>query len=160
MTFSSPCLLGLASCTGCLPWLTLYVGLVTSSPTIVLNSETEATVIAPPDMHTSQLIASSCWLVFAIAAQCLSPYWTFTYKLDLTFHFRNITKLRSVVSSSEMDKIVLVFVSLCLDYCIALFAGLKKSPLLFLQAAQTAAPRHSSHYRCVTLVFTLALHWF
>jgi len=44
-------------------------------------------------------------------------------------HFRNLSKLRSVVSHSELEMLIHAFISPCIEYCNSLFFSLNKSAL-------------------------------
>ena len=57
------------------------------------------------------------------------------------FHLRNISKIRSILSQGDAEKLIHAFVSSRLDYCNALLAGCPKSSLNSLQLIQNAAAR-------------------
>lgn len=77
------------------------------------------------------------------------------------FHLRNIAKLRSIVSQSELEQIIHAFISSRLDYCNSLFTCLSKSSLDHLQLIQNAAARlltRSSRTTHITPILS-SLHW-
>uniref|UniRef100_A0A669ESL6 Reverse transcriptase domain-containing protein n=1 Tax=Oreochromis niloticus TaxID=8128 RepID=A0A669ESL6_ORENI len=77
------------------------------------------------------------------------------------FHLRNIAKLRTIVSTTELEMLVHTFISSRLDYCNALFSCVSKASLNRLQAVQNAAARlltHSNKFSHVTPILK-SLHW-
>ena len=77
------------------------------------------------------------------------------------FHLRNICKLRSVVSTAELEMIIHAFIFSRLDYCNSLFTSLSTSALNRLQAIQNAAARllTRSSRRCHITPLLKSLHW-
>ncbi len=77
------------------------------------------------------------------------------------YHFRNISKVRSLLSQSDSEKLVHAFISSRLDYCNGLFAGLAKQTLNKLQLIQNAAARVLTRTRrCEHITPVLiSLHW-
>lgn len=77
------------------------------------------------------------------------------------FHLRNIAKLRSVVSFSELEMIIHAFVSSRLDYCNSLFTCLNKTTMDRLQLIQNAAARllTRSNKWCHITPILVDLHW-
>ena len=77
------------------------------------------------------------------------------------FHLKNISKLRSILTYSELEMIIHAFVSSRLDYCNSLFTCLNKSSLDCLQLVQNAAARllsRSHKFTHITPVLA-SLHW-
>uniref|UniRef100_A0A3P9DQW7 Reverse transcriptase domain-containing protein n=1 Tax=Maylandia zebra TaxID=106582 RepID=A0A3P9DQW7_9CICH len=77
------------------------------------------------------------------------------------FHLRNIAKLRTIVSTTELEMLVHAFISSRLDYCNALFSCVSKASLNRLQAVQNAAARlltHSNKFSHITPILK-SLHW-
>lgn len=77
------------------------------------------------------------------------------------FHLRNISKLRSIVSTSELEMIIHAFISTRLDYCNSLFTCLNIKGLAHLQVVQNSAARlltHSNKGAHMTPVLK-SLHW-
>ncbi len=77
------------------------------------------------------------------------------------YHLRNISKVRSLLSQSDSEKLVHAFISSRLDYCNGLFAGLAKQTLNKLQLIQNAAARVLTRTRrCEHITPVLiSLHW-
>ena len=77
------------------------------------------------------------------------------------FHLRNIAKLRSVVSHSDLEMIIHAFVSSRLDYCNSVLTCLNKTPLDRLQFIQNTAARllTRSSRRCHITPVLASLHW-
>ena len=77
------------------------------------------------------------------------------------YHLRNIAKIKPVISSLDLEKIMHAFVSSRLDYCNGLYTNLSQSSLHKLQLVQNTAARiltntpRSSH---ITPVLA-TLHW-
>ncbi len=61
--------------------------------------------------------------------------------LFMFIRFRDITKIKSMVSKIEMEMLVHAFISTRLDYCNVLYTCLNKSSMDRLQAVQNAAAR-------------------
>uniref|UniRef100_A0A669CZI7 Reverse transcriptase domain-containing protein n=1 Tax=Oreochromis niloticus TaxID=8128 RepID=A0A669CZI7_ORENI len=77
------------------------------------------------------------------------------------FHLRNISKLRSIVSTSELDTIIHAFISTRLDYCNSLFTCLNMKGLARLQVVPNSAARlltRSNKGAHMTPVLK-SLHW-
>ena len=77
------------------------------------------------------------------------------------FHLRNIAKLRSIVSHSELEMSIHAFISSRLDYCNSLFTRLNQSSVHRLQLVQNAAARlltRSKKSRHITAILA-TLHW-
>lgn len=77
------------------------------------------------------------------------------------FHLRNIAKLRSIVSHTELEMSVHAFISSRLDYCNSLFTCLNKSSVDRLQLVQNAAARllTRSKKSCHITPILASLHW-
>ena len=77
------------------------------------------------------------------------------------FHLRNIAKLRSIVSHSDLEKIIHAFVSSRLDYCNSVLTCLNKTSLDRLQFIQNTAARllTRSSRRCHISPILASLHW-
>uniref|UniRef100_A0A672ZSA2 Reverse transcriptase domain-containing protein n=1 Tax=Sphaeramia orbicularis TaxID=375764 RepID=A0A672ZSA2_9TELE len=77
------------------------------------------------------------------------------------FHLRNISKLRSMVSTNELEMIVHAFVSSRLDYCNSLFTCLNKKELARLQFVQNSAARLLTRTNRRTHITPIlkSLHW-
>ncbi len=77
------------------------------------------------------------------------------------FHFRNISKLRNMLSVSDAEKLVHAFMTSRLDYCNALLGGCPASSINKLQIVQNAAARvltRSRKYDHITPILH-SLHW-
>ncbi len=77
------------------------------------------------------------------------------------FHFRNIAKLRNMLSVSDAEKLVHAFMTSRLDYCNALLGGCPVSSINKLQIVQNAAARvltRSRKYDHITQILQ-SLHW-
>ncbi|MDG2555462.1 hypothetical protein P7M41_26055, partial [Vibrio parahaemolyticus] len=77
------------------------------------------------------------------------------------FHLKNISKLRSMLTYSELEMIIHAFISSRLDYCNSLFTCLNKTSLDRLQLVQKAAARllsRSHKFTHITPVLA-SLHW-
>ncbi|XP_039901842.1 uncharacterized protein LOC120742540 [Simochromis diagramma] len=77
------------------------------------------------------------------------------------FHLGNISKLRSIVSTSELEMIIHAFISTRLDYCNSLFTCLNMKGLARLQVVQNSAARlltRSNKGAHMTPVLK-SLHW-
>ncbi len=77
------------------------------------------------------------------------------------YHLRNISKVRSLLSVSDSERLVHAFISSRLDYCNALFPGLTNQALNKLQLIQNAAARiltKTNRYEHITPVLK-SLHW-
>ena len=77
------------------------------------------------------------------------------------YHLRNISKVRCFLSQSDSEMLVHAFISSRLDYCNALFAGLKKQNLHKLQRIQNAAARvltKTKRFEHITPILS-SLHW-
>uniref|UniRef100_A0A669AWP7 Reverse transcriptase domain-containing protein n=1 Tax=Oreochromis niloticus TaxID=8128 RepID=A0A669AWP7_ORENI len=143
-----------------------------SSNYLVLNTnKTETMIIAPPELHSriSQVLASFCP---SVKSNIRNLGVIFDSSLDLDshvkslsrscfYHLRNISKLRHMVSSAELQKLIHAFVSSRLDYCNSLFTSLDKSSLSRLQAIQNAAARllTCSTKRVHITPILYSLHW-
>ena len=77
------------------------------------------------------------------------------------FHLRNIAKLRSFVSHSDLEMIIHAFVSSRLDYCNSVLTCLNKTSLDRLQFIQNTAARllTRSNRRCHITPVLASLHW-
>ena len=77
------------------------------------------------------------------------------------YHLKNISKLRSLMTKSDLKKLIHAFISSRLDYCNGLLTALPKKSIRQLQLIQNAAARvlmkakRSDHI--TTLLITL--HW-
>ncbi|KAF7697257.1 hypothetical protein HF521_005675, partial [Silurus meridionalis] len=77
------------------------------------------------------------------------------------FHLRNIAKLRNMLSISDAEKLVHVFMTFRLDYCNALLGGCPASLINKLQLVQNAAARVLTRlrkYDHITPILS-SLHW-
>ncbi len=77
------------------------------------------------------------------------------------FHLRSISKLKSILSFEDMEKVVHAFVSSRLDYCNVLYLGLNQLSLSRLQLVQNSAARLLTGTRGrehITPVL-IKLHW-
>ncbi len=77
------------------------------------------------------------------------------------FHFRNIAKLRNMLSVSDAEKLVHAFMTSRLDYCNALLGGCPASSINKLQIVQNAVARvltRSRKYDYDTSILQF-LHW-
>uniref|UniRef100_A0A3P9C069 Reverse transcriptase domain-containing protein n=1 Tax=Maylandia zebra TaxID=106582 RepID=A0A3P9C069_9CICH len=143
-----------------------------SSNYLVLNTnKTETMIIAPPELHSkiSQVLASFCPSVKSNIRN-LGVIFDSSLGLDshvkslsrsCFYHLRNISKLRHMVSSAELEKLIHAFVSSHLDYCNSLFTSLDKSSLSRLQTIQNAAARllTRSTKRVHITPILYSLHW-
>uniref|UniRef100_A0A8C6LAX3 Reverse transcriptase domain-containing protein n=1 Tax=Nothobranchius furzeri TaxID=105023 RepID=A0A8C6LAX3_NOTFU len=143
-----------------------------SSNCLVLNANKTETLIAAPlelQPKIKQEIASFCpsakanirnlGVIFDPALSLDSHVKTISR--SCFFQLRNISKVRKLVSTADLEKIIHAFVSSRLDYCNALFTGLSKTSLSRLQAIQNAAARlltKSSRRAHITPVLQ-SLHW-
>ncbi len=77
------------------------------------------------------------------------------------FQLKNISKLRPIISHSELQLTVHAFISSRLDYCNSLFTCLNKSSLHRLQLIQNAAARllTCSRKSCHITLILRSLHW-
>lgn len=57
------------------------------------------------------------------------------------YHLRLLSKIKSVLSFSDFERVIHAFISTCLDYCSALYIGVNKASLARLQLVQNAAAR-------------------
>ena len=57
------------------------------------------------------------------------------------FQLRNIAKIKSFLSYSDLEKVIHAFISSRLDYCNSLYSGLNKKTISRLQLVQNAAAR-------------------
>ncbi|XP_028272704.1 uncharacterized protein LOC114443000 [Parambassis ranga] len=77
------------------------------------------------------------------------------------FHLRNITKIRSILSQSDAEKLIHAFVTSRLDYCNSLLSGCPHYSINSLQLIQNAAARvltGSSQRDHISPVLA-SLHW-
>ncbi|KAF7708165.1 hypothetical protein HF521_017222, partial [Silurus meridionalis] len=77
------------------------------------------------------------------------------------FHFRNIAKIRNMLSISDAEKLIHAFMTSRIDYCNALLAGCPASLINKLQLVQNAAARvltRSRKYDHITPILS-SLHW-
>uniref|UniRef100_A0A669D7L0 Reverse transcriptase domain-containing protein n=1 Tax=Oreochromis niloticus TaxID=8128 RepID=A0A669D7L0_ORENI len=77
------------------------------------------------------------------------------------YHLRNISKLSSIISYTELEIVIHAFISSRLDYCNSLFTCLNKGSLERLQIVQNAAARlltKASKYSHITPLL-MQLHW-
>ncbi len=74
------------------------------------------------------------------------------------FHLRSISKLKSILSFKELEKVVLAFTSSRLDYCNALSLGVSQASLSHLQLVQNSAARLLTGTKKRELVL-IKLHW-
>uniref|UniRef100_A0A8C6PYD4 Reverse transcriptase domain-containing protein n=1 Tax=Nothobranchius furzeri TaxID=105023 RepID=A0A8C6PYD4_NOTFU len=143
-----------------------------SSNFLVLNAnKTETLIAAPPELQPKieQEIASFCpsakanirnlGVIFDPALSLDSHVKTISR--SCFFQLRNISKVRKLVSTADLEKIIHAFVSSRLDYCNALFTGLSKTSLSRLQAIQNAAARllTKSSRRAHITPGLQSLHW-
>ena len=88
---------------------------------------------------------------------------SFKQHFDQPFFTSNITKIRSILSQGDAEKLIHEFVTSRLDYCNALFAGCPKNLLNNLQLIQNEAvstdrnPQARSCLSCVNLPLTAKL---
>ncbi|KAF7664436.1 hypothetical protein LDENG_00176370, partial [Lucifuga dentata] len=77
------------------------------------------------------------------------------------YHLRNIAKLSSIVSRSELEIIIHAFISSRLDYCNSLFTCLSKTSMDRLQVVQNAAAKllTKSSKRSHVSPLLISLHW-
>ena len=77
------------------------------------------------------------------------------------YHLRNIAKLRSIISHSELELSIHAFISSRLDYCNSLFTCLNKTSINKLQLVQNAAARllTRSKKSCHITPILVSLHW-
>ena len=77
------------------------------------------------------------------------------------FHLRNIAKLRSIISHSELEMAVHAFISSRLDYCNSIFTCLNKTSVDKLQMVHNAAARllTRSKKSCHITPILASLHW-
>ena len=77
------------------------------------------------------------------------------------FHLRNIAKLWSIISHSELEMSVHAFISSRLDYCNSLFTCLNKTSIDKLQLVHNAAARllTRSKKSCHITPILASLHW-
>ncbi len=57
------------------------------------------------------------------------------------FHLKSISKLKSILSFEDMEKVVHAIVSFPLDYCNVLYLGVSQASLSRLQLVQNSAAR-------------------
>ncbi|KAI5622660.1 hypothetical protein C0J50_17777, partial [Silurus asotus] len=77
------------------------------------------------------------------------------------FHFRNIAKLRNMLSISDAEKLIYVFMTSRLDYCNALLGGCPALSINKFQLVQNVAARvitRSRKYDHITPILS-SLHW-
>ena len=74
---------------------------------------------------------------------------------------RQLTKIRSFLSSADLEKVIHAFISSRLDYCNALYSGISRRNIQRLQLIQNAAARFLTRTkRCDHITPILAaLHW-
>ena len=74
---------------------------------------------------------------------------------------RQLTKLRSLLSSADLEKVIHAFISSRLDYYDALYSGISRQNIQGLQLIQNAAARFLTRTkRCDHITPILAaLHW-
>ena len=77
------------------------------------------------------------------------------------FHLRNISKVKSILTSQDLEKIMHAFVSSRLDYCNGLYSSLSCSAINRLQLVQNTAARilTNTHHRAHITPVLAALHW-
>ena len=77
------------------------------------------------------------------------------------YHLRNIAKIKPVISSLDLEKIIHAFVSSRLDYCNGLYTNLSRSSMHKLQLVQNTAARILTNTpRSAHITPILArLHW-
>ena len=77
------------------------------------------------------------------------------------FHLRNISKLKSVVSTAELEMLIHTFIPSPIDYRNALFSSLRMSPLDCHQTMQNAATRQltKSNRQSHITPMLKSLHW-
>lgn len=77
------------------------------------------------------------------------------------FNLKNISKLRSLVLTAELEITVYALISYCIDYCNSLFTSLRTSALDCLQGIQNAASRllTRSNRRSPIIPKLKSLHW-
>lgn len=84
-------------------------------------------------------------------ASSFIPLWLKSFSRSHFLLLRNISKLRHMVSAAELEKIILAFVSSCLDYCDVLLTCPDKSFLarfwaILKAAAILVANLHHSYF--------------
>uniref|UniRef100_A0A669EIT0 Reverse transcriptase domain-containing protein n=1 Tax=Oreochromis niloticus TaxID=8128 RepID=A0A669EIT0_ORENI len=137
-----------------------------------LNSETSETLIIAPDNQISLIkqhlgsLGSSVHLslrylgVIFDSAMSLEQHSRQLIR-NCLFQLRNISKLRTLLSKSELEMVIHAFISSRLDYCNSLFLCLSKRNLDRLQLVQNAAARLLTKTRKrehITPVLR-SLHW-
>ena len=77
------------------------------------------------------------------------------------FHLRNIAKIKSIVSHSDLEKIIHALVSSRIDYSNSVLTSLNKSSIDRLQLIQNSAARllTRSSRRCHITPVLASLHW-
>jgi hypothetical protein len=77
------------------------------------------------------------------------------------YHLKNISKLRNLMTKSDLEKLIHAFISSKLDYCNGLLTGLPKKNIRQLQLIQNAAARVLMKAKRSDHVTPLlkALHW-
>lgn len=77
------------------------------------------------------------------------------------YHLRNIAKLRTILSDSDLEMVIHAFISSRLDYCNSLFTCFNKSALTRLQMVQNAVARllTGSGRRTHIMPILYSLHW-
>ena len=77
------------------------------------------------------------------------------------YHLRNIAKIKSILTTQDLEKIIHAFVSSRLDYCNGLYSTLSSSSIHRLQLIQNTAARiltNTTRRAHITPVLA-ALHW-
>ncbi len=77
------------------------------------------------------------------------------------YHLKNIARIRSFVSSQDLEKLVHAFITSRVDYCNGLLTGLPKKTIRQLQLIQNTAARiltRTRKYEHITPVLR-SLHW-
>lgn len=158
----------LASLTNCLSKIKLWL----SENSLQLNSTKTETLVVAPDtivplitQHLGNLSSSvkkslrNLGVIFD-EGMSLERHMNQLVK-NCNFHLRNISKLRHMVSSHELEMIVHTFVSSRLDYCNSLLTCLSKKGLARLQVVQNSAARllTRTDRRAHISPILKALHW-
>ena len=98
-------------------------------------------------------------LVFILKGWTLVPHKKVTQ--SCFFHLRNISKIKPILTTQDLEKIIHAFVSSRLDYCNGLYTNLNSSSIHKLQLIQNTAARiltNTNRKAHITPVLA-QLHW-
>lgn len=138
------------------------------------SSKTEAILVGTPHQVKSSLITSITFSGTIIPLSQtvtnlgvkMDPQLTFEAHINHLcktsfYHLRNISKVRSILSLSDAEKLVHAFVSSRLDYCNALLIGIPRKSLQRLQYIQNSAARILMRVRKHEHITPIlhSLHW-